>query len=129
MPTYLISNRPPTDYRPSPEAAAAWNEWFDSLGPHLVDRGNPTFAPEALGAPAGETTLGGYTLVDADDLDHALALAAGCPVLRAGGGVEVGELALLNRGTTAVAGEADGHGPHHVVVHDLETGYALPTPP
>jgi hypothetical protein len=41
----------------------------------------------------------GYTLVTADDLDAAVALARGCPFLQHDGGVEVGELTLLNRGT------------------------------
>jgi hypothetical protein len=43
--------------------------------------------------------LGGYTLVTADDLEAAVALAKGHPLLRQGGGVEVGELTVLNRGT------------------------------
>ncbi len=37
-----------------------------------------------------DTRLGGYSLVTAEDLDGAAALAEGCPALRVGGGVEIG---------------------------------------
>jgi hypothetical protein len=96
MPTYLISNRPPKDYKPSADVMEAWNAWFGALGDHLVDRGNPVFSAKALGTPADETRLGGYTLIIADDLHSAVALAEQCPVLKQGGGVEVGELTMLN---------------------------------
>lgn len=104
MPTYLITNRPPRDYQPSAETMAARNAWFASLSDHLIDRGNPAFASRALGAPVTETRLGGYTLVEAKDLDAAVELAATCPILERGGGVEVGELTMLNKGTTQTSG-------------------------
>ena len=33
MPTYLITNRVPDGFAPSPEAFAAWTAWFDSAKP------------------------------------------------------------------------------------------------
>ena len=39
------------------------------------------------------TTLGGYSLIRACDLDAAVALARGCPLLPHGGAVEICELA------------------------------------
>jgi hypothetical protein len=68
------------------------------LDANLVDRGNPVFVRSTLGNCGADTVLGGYTLVAADDLEAALRLAKGCPMLDAGGGVEVGELTLLNEG-------------------------------
>ena len=44
MPSYLITNRVPDGFTPSPEAFAAWTAWFDSLGGAVADRGNPAFA-------------------------------------------------------------------------------------
>jgi hypothetical protein len=44
VPTYVIVNRAPAGYTPSPNAMMMWNDWFDRLGGHLVDRGNPVFA-------------------------------------------------------------------------------------
>ena len=40
----------------------------------------------------------------ADDLEAAVALAKGCPFLEDGGGVEVGALTILNRGTRPIDG-------------------------
>jgi hypothetical protein len=108
----VIINRAPTGYAGSAKAADAWNAWFDSLGGNLADRGNPVFARRMLGDCTG-TELGGYTLVTADDLDAAVELARDCPMLAAGGAVEVGELTLHNRGTRpaadmpSTAGEVD----------------------
>jgi hypothetical protein len=99
MATYLIVNRPPKGYMPSAEARAAWTAWFGRLGENLADRGNPAFATRTLGNCGADTALGGYTLVTADSLEAAVALARECPVLEQGGGVEVGELTILNRGT------------------------------
>jgi hypothetical protein len=63
------------------------------LGARLKDRGNPAFAAAALGASVADTTLGGYSLIRAGNLDAAVALAGSCPLLLDGGAVEVCELA------------------------------------
>ncbi len=65
----------------------AWGAWFGQLGSALVDGGNP-FTPVAKriskngsvsDAPAG--TASGYSIIKADSLDAAVALAKACPVL------------------------------------------------
>jgi hypothetical protein len=96
MATFLFAYRVPQDYALGrPDAASAWSDWFASMGGGLLDIGKPVAQAAALGdAPAG-TRLGGYSLVAADDLDAALTLAKGCPVLAAGGTVEVGALAEI----------------------------------
>jgi hypothetical protein len=74
----------------------AWMGWFGSLGDAVVDGGNPFGAstsrtadgPGGNGAPSALT---GYSIVNADSLAAASELAAGCPVLSAGGSVDVYE--------------------------------------
>lgn len=95
MPTFLIVNRMPEDFTAGPAAFAAWTAWFERLGEHLADRGNPAFTATALGNPGA---LGGYTLITADDLDGAIALAKEHPLVAGGGGVEIGELTMINDG-------------------------------
>ncbi|HEY7947277.1 MAG TPA: hypothetical protein VID75_06355 [Acidimicrobiales bacterium] len=92
MTTFLFSYRMPLDYTPGrPGAPEAWKAFFDSLGPDLVDPGNPVFESTGLGTSSDDATrLGGYSLVSADDLESAVTMAKGCPALEAGGGVEVG---------------------------------------
>ena len=102
MPTYLITNRVPEGFTGSPDGFDAWNSWFGELGDHLEDRGNPAFTRVALGNCGAGTVLGGYTLISAADLDAAVALAQTHPLMTRGGGVEVGELTLLNEGRNPV---------------------------
>jgi hypothetical protein len=93
MPTFLFSYRIPKADRPDvPQAMEAWNDWFDRLGAAVVDRGDPVFESSTLGDCRPDATLGGYSIVSADDLDAAVALAEGCPALAHGAGVEIGVL-------------------------------------
>jgi len=97
MTTFLFSYRMPKGYVPSrTDAAAAWTAWFEELGTSVSDRGNPVFESASLGHCGDDTTLGGYSLITAEDLEEALALAKGCPVLAEGAGVEVGVITEIN---------------------------------
>ena len=86
---------PPRATRPGP-GPAQWEEWFAALGDAVVDWGSP-FGPSATVSPggavagSGTSALTGYSIITADDLDAATAAAKGCPVLQAGGSVEVYE--------------------------------------
>jgi hypothetical protein len=93
MDTYLLVHRHPHSYAGSPEAAAAWEAWFGKLGDALVDKGNPVLDGRgAVGKPGTVLLLGGYTIINAADLEEATQLARECPALQAGGAVEVGRL-------------------------------------
>jgi hypothetical protein len=93
MPTFVLTYRNPTGYAPTPESTAAWMGWFDSMGQQLVELGKPTVAATTIGNCSPDNTeLGGYSLIKADDLEAALAVAKGCPHLDRNGGVEIGEL-------------------------------------
>ncbi len=74
----------------------AWGAWFGQLGSAVVDGGNPTSISKSVsaygavsdGAPSGIT---GYSVVAAESIDAAVAMAKGCPILAAGGSVDVYE--------------------------------------
>ncbi len=79
-----------------------WVEWFKDLGAkgYIKDPGNPL---ENVGkvvsgkqkvvndGPYAEAkdVVGGYIVVEADDISHAVELSKGCPILEVGGSVEV----------------------------------------
>ena len=75
---------------------AAWGVWYEGLGAAVVDAGNP-FGPSASIAPNGSVAGGGasgltgYTILSADSLDAAFAMAKGCPMLDGDGTIEVYE--------------------------------------
>ena len=75
----------------------AWGQWFGSMGSAVIDGGNPvglSSTVQSSGAVVdngGANPASGYSLVEASDLDDALAKAKGCPILESGGSVEVAE--------------------------------------
>jgi len=77
---------------------AAWGVWIQNVGPALVDVGTP-FGPGVSVVDDGSTgtavSLSGYSIVEADDMDGARALASNHPFLSEGKGnfaVDVYEL-------------------------------------
>ncbi len=96
MAEFIFTYRTPADFTPgTPDGIAAWTAWFQGMGSQLRDMGKPVFNRAAVGESAHGPVLGGYSLVTADNLDEAVTLAKDCPIVAAGGGVEVGELADL----------------------------------
>jgi len=90
----------------SPEQAQQtmkkWRAWFEDLTAkgQLKSPGQPLEETGKLvggrkrtvtDGPYMETkdVIGGYSIIEARDLDHAAAIAAGCPLVEAGGFVEV----------------------------------------
>lgn len=90
----------------SPERAQQemnrWQAWIEEMtgkgqlkarGHPLDDAGKVVVGrkPRATDGPYAETkeVVGGYSLIEATDIDAAVKIASGCPVLRAGGSVEV----------------------------------------
>jgi len=74
---------------------AKWEAWYGEIGASLLDGGNP-FAQTKNVTSNGVTgpndnPATGYTVVDATDIDAAVATAKGCPILDSGGSVEVAE--------------------------------------
>jgi hypothetical protein len=50
MPTFLFSYRMPVNYQPGrPDAIASWIAYFQGMGDHVVDRGQPVSETAELG--------------------------------------------------------------------------------
>jgi hypothetical protein len=92
MPKYVFTYRSPFDAIESdPNSVAPWIAWFGEIKDSVVDLGQPVSQARRVGSATAET-LTGYSVISADDLDAALALAETCPAIDRGFGVEVGEL-------------------------------------
>jgi hypothetical protein len=96
MPNFVFTYRSPQGYTPTTESRAAWMSWFDGMGDHLVELGRPVFERTAIGdCSSASTELGGYSVIQAADINAAMAIAKGCPHLDRDGGVEIGLLAEI----------------------------------
>lgn len=91
--TYHDGGEMPEGEEEVAESMAAWAAWFDTLGGAVLDGGNPFGAGKVVTAESvtDGTRAGGYSIIDADDLDDAVAKAGGCPILAGGGSVAVHE--------------------------------------
>jgi hypothetical protein len=72
---------------PTQEIMDAWNNWFASLGDKLVENCGP-FGPgreithtETRELPTGVEALTGYSIIRTDDMEHAVSIAKGCPII------------------------------------------------
>lgn len=79
------------------KVTAEWNAWYGQLGESIVDGGAPTGQAKTVSSDGsvtdggGANPISGYTVVSANDIDSAVSLAKGCPILSAGGTIEVAE--------------------------------------
>ena len=104
-----------TDYnviqqRSEAQTQANMKQWMDWLGDissknKLIDRGNRLDNSGRMVKPNDVVTngpysdikesIGGYSLIKADNYEDAVAMAKGCPVLTTGGNVEVREIVTM----------------------------------
>lgn len=75
---------------------ARYMDWLSALGDAVVSPANPlkdtcTVHPDGSVSPGSVSTMSGYTIVQADSIDDALAMAKDCPFLEMGGSLEVSE--------------------------------------
>ena len=86
-----------------------WMAWMKDLGAngHLKDRGQPLERAGKLVQGRQKTVMdgpfaeakdvvGGYTLIEAEDLSEAVELSKGCPIFEVEGAVEVRPVMKLN---------------------------------
>jgi hypothetical protein len=75
-----------------------WGQWFGSMGDAVVDGGNPVgksatvMSDKSIVNHGGSNPSSGYSIVRASDLESALAMAKGCPILERDGSIEVAPL-------------------------------------
>jgi hypothetical protein len=100
MPKYLLAyhggGMPESDEEGA-RVMAAWGAWYQELGQAIVDPGNPVGQAKTMNSDGsvndggGPNPVTGYTVISADDLDGAVNMSKGCPILQSGGSVEVCE--------------------------------------
>ncbi len=71
--------------------------WLSDLGDAVVSPANPfkdtnTINPDGTVTAGSTTTMSGYTIIEAESMEAALAMAKDCPFLDIGGSLEVSEL-------------------------------------
>jgi hypothetical protein len=100
MAKYLLvyhGGKPPADPSDMKAVMDAWGAWFGSLGAAMIDGGNPVgksstvLANGSLVSGGGANPASGYSLISASSLEDAHAKARGCPLLKAGGTIEIAE--------------------------------------
>jgi len=74
-----------------------WGQWFGSMGSAVIDGGNPVGMSSTVKSDGtvandgGANPASGYSLIEASDFDDALVKAKACPILGAGGSIELAE--------------------------------------
>lgn len=76
---------------------AKWQAWMGAVGEDFVNPGAPvgmskTVSASGIADNGGSNPVSGYSVVRANDIDAACAIAKGCPINDAGGSVEVAEI-------------------------------------
>lgn len=103
MPQYVLvylGGNQPTTPEEGKKHFSKYMEWLSSLGDAAVSPANPLkntsmVHPDGSVTAGGETTMSGYTIIEADSMETALSIAKACPFLEIGGSLEVSELAKM----------------------------------
>ena len=100
MAKYLFvyhGGKPPSNPADGKAVMDAWGAWFGSLGAAVLDGGNPVGKSStvksdgSLAEGGGANPTSGYSLIEAASLDDAHKKAKGCPLLKAGGSIEIAQ--------------------------------------
>jgi len=100
MPTYLITYHGGPGMPADPEAAkqmvAAFQAWAAEVGPAMRDPGAPLAAAKTVSADhevdgQAAASIGGYTIIEAADLEEAVKLVRNHPFLTRRGSLQVTE--------------------------------------
>ncbi len=93
---YLGGDKPSTTEQ-GKQHFSKYMAWLSSLGDAAVSPANPlgrthTVNADGTVAAGGNSSMSGFTIVEADSLDDAISIAKKCPFLEIGGTLEVSEL-------------------------------------
>lgn len=99
MPNFFLAyhgGRMPETPEEGEKLMQKWRDWMGGLGDALVNPGNPvgkskTLSSDGVADDGGPNPLAGFSIVAADDIEAAIAMAKGCPHLD-GGTIEVAEV-------------------------------------
>ena len=75
----------------------AWGAWLGGMGAAVIDGGNPvgkstTVHPDGtVSDDGGANPTSGYSLIEAENVADAIRKARGCPILTAGGSIELAQ--------------------------------------
>ena len=96
---YLGGNRPPTELE-GKQHMDNYLAWIASMGERVISPANPFKDTHVVNADRTVSTgsaiaMSGYTIIEADSIEQALAVAKDCPFLEIGGSLEVSELVAM----------------------------------
>jgi hypothetical protein len=101
MSTYLFvyhGGSMPESEEEAARAMQAWGEWFESIGTDVIDGGNPVGLSTTVNSDGSVTEHGGsnpasgYSLIEASSVDDAIEKSRRCPILAAGGNIELAKV-------------------------------------
>ncbi|WP_298968713.1 YciI family protein [uncultured Roseobacter sp.] len=101
MPEFVFAyhgGKTPDTEEEGAKVMAAWQAWFEGMGKAVVNPGNPvgmskTVTAEGVEDHGGANPLSGFSVVAAADIDEAIDMAKGCPMVTDGtGSIEVAEV-------------------------------------
>lgn len=104
MPQYCIvyiGGNPPASSEEGKLHMSKYMSWLSSLGESAVSPANPlkntsTIYPDGSISKGGQTTMSGFTIIEARSIEAAIAIARGCPFLDVGGSLEVSEMIKMS---------------------------------
>ena len=104
MPGFIISylgGDQPSSPEEGKEHMARYMEWLASLGDAAISPANPfkdtrTVLPDGSVREGSTTAMSGFTLVEAESIDEALAMAKSCPFLEVNGSLEVSQVMQMS---------------------------------
>jgi hypothetical protein len=92
MAEFILTHRFPNNFQGAPDTAAAAKAYFDQIASVTVTRTDGTVETRELGDCGSSTHPNAYTIVNAENMEAAVAIGSGWPLLKRGAGLEVRQL-------------------------------------